>query len=205
MKQIIILFISILLLSSCSRKPAEGDIIYHVIRHEQKNSVENTASIPPPPVLEKPFYGHYNFILLDTSTIFLHERNKHYTCGYGLDDTKPFFLDLTPEDLTEIGISKLETFLQSIPDSIISYGFFYASASSPQDTIRNRGYKIISDFFKSKNIRFNTRNITEEEQYVLAAKLENKKYDPSALEWKVGFGDTDTLEIESDTVRGDVQ
>lgn len=198
MRLTIIIFIATIFLFSCSTKQDKSEI-YYVVKHEKIKP--DTDSIPPPPALPLPFYGNYNFILLDTSKIFYHTKNKHYSCGYGLDFTKPFDLFLTPENLTEMEINNLDLFLKSIPDSIISDRYFFTSLSSPKDTIKNRAFKIITTFLKSKNIKYyNVRNWTEEEQYVTTAKLENKKYDRNAVEWKVGFGDrinfippTDTL------------
>lgn len=189
LRQTIIIFISTFLLFSCSTKPDEKNKVYYIIKHQQEQ-IDLGKDAPPPPPFYKPFYGNYNFILLDSSKIFFHKKNKYYSCGYGLDHTKPFRLYLTPGNLVEIKINELEMFLKSIPDSIISDQHFYASVSSPKDTIRNAAYKIIAGYFKLKNIKhYNTRNLTEEEEYVLTAKLENKKYDPAFIDWKVGFGD----------------
>lgn len=199
LKQITILLIANLLLYSCSESHDKKDQIYYVIKHQQETIVPESDSLPPPP-FPNPFYGNYNFILIDTSTIYCHKKNKRYSCGFGLDFTKPFHLFLTPEDLSEIKINNLEIFLKSIPDSIITDKHFFASISSPKDTIRNRAFKVITDFLKSRNIQFyNIRNLTEEEQYVLTAKLENKKYDPSLVDWKVGFGDTPKFNPPTDT------
>lgn len=186
MRQTIIIFIATILLFSCSTKQDKGKI-YYVIKHLEKIELDND-SMPRPPPPPKLFYGNYNFILLDTSEIFYHEKHQYYSCGSGIDLTRPPQLFLTPENLNEIKIKNLEVFLTSIPDSIISGRQFFASISTPQDTIRNRAFQIITDFFKSKNIRFyNLRRLTEEEQFVTAAKIGNTKYDPSKVDWKVGF------------------
>jgi|GEM_PF-3477420 len=187
MRQIIIIFIATILLFSCSTKQNSGEI-YYVVKHLEKIELHDNDSMPPPPTLPKPFYGNYNFILLDTSKIFYHEKQQYYSCGYGVDFTKPPQLFLIPENLKEIKINNLELFLISIPDSIISGRLFYVSIATPQDTIRNRAFRVIADFLKSKNIRFyNIRKWTEEEQFVTTAKIENKKYDPNSQGWKVGF------------------
>jgi hypothetical protein len=185
MRLTIILFLLTVLLFNCSTNH-DNDVVYAIVKHDTIVKPKGTE----PPQLPKPFYGNYNFILLDSSKIFYHKKNKRYSCGYGLDHTRPFHVSLAPKNLTEIKINELEVFLKSIPDSITSDRHFYASVSSPKDTIKNRAYKIIADFFKSKNIKYyNTRNLTEEEQYVLISKLENKKYDPQSVNWIVGFGD----------------
>ncbi len=185
----------------CSAKKSKS-AIYYVINHQEKIELPREDSLPPPPILPSPFYGNYNFILLDSSHIFIHKKHKNYRCGNEFDYGKPFRLFLSPEDIREVKIENLEQFLKSIPDSIISDRHFYASISSPVDTIRNPAYKKISDFLKSKNIRFyNTRNCTEEEYYALTAKLENRKFDQKTVEWKIGFGDMPYFLAPSDSLK----
>ena len=183
-----ILFVALFLLQSCSTKDSNNGI-YYIINHTSIAEIPRNDSIPPVPPL--PFYGNYNFILLDSSRIFFHSKEKHYNCGYGLDCSKPFHIFLSAEDLKEIKSENLEQFLKLIPDSVISGRQFYPTISSPVDTIRNSAYKTIDDFFKSKNIRvYIKRNWTEEEHYVLDAKLKNMPFDYNTADWKIGFGDT---------------
>ena len=95
-------------------------------------------------------------------------------------------------------MNNLNQFLLSLPDnSKLIDRIFFATISSPTDTIKNRAYQIITDFFKSKKfihpqysrlekdstIRYNVRNWTEEEQYVITAKINKTKYDPNKVEW----------------------
>jgi hypothetical protein len=132
---------------------------------------------------------------MDTATIYYHklfDNRDYFWCGTGRDFTKPPRLYLTPDSLIEIKISELPGFLKkSIPDSIARSRHYFASISYPTDTIHNRAFKIIADYFKSQNIiRYNIRNWTEEEQYVITAKIENEKYYPDSVDWKIGFDTT---------------
>ena len=187
MRKTIILFISTLLFCSCSYRKDNANRVYCIIQHQKGEAVIDKDGMPP---LQMSFYGKYNFILVDTSKIYCHLTNKNYDCGTGLDFTKPVRLFLTPENLSEINIDNLDAFLKSIPELIISDKHFYISISSPNDTIKNRAFEIIGAFLKSKNITHNSiRNLTEEEQYVLAAKLENRNYNPDTVDWKIGFAE----------------
>ncbi len=172
---------------SCATKQDIKDEVYYVVKHPKPNT-KDFGDNPPPP-LPITFYGNYNFILLDTSKIFYHQVHQYYTCGTGVDFTKPPKLFLTPDSLREIKIGDLSEFLNnSITDSVARMRHFFASISYPTDTIRNRAFKLITDFFKTKDIRlYNIRNWTEEEKYVTTAKVENKKYNPDSVDWKVGF------------------
>jgi len=108
----------------------------------------------------------------------------------GIDpyDQKPPLLNLSPGDLREIGINQLPRFLTAINDSVTNDREFFASISSPTDTIKNRAFKIIRDFLKSRKLnRYIIRNWTEEEEYVTTAKIKNLHYDPKTVDWKVGF------------------
>ena len=91
--------------------------------------------------------------------------------------------------MLEIKKTALSSFLNAIPDSILMDQHFCVAISSSADTIRNNAFNTIKAFFHSKNSRicFLMRNWTEEEQHVVTAKIENKNYDPQAIDWKIGF------------------
>lgn len=177
------LFIIILFLSSCNTNQ-EGNDIYFIIK---KKHITDNSIVPPPPI---PFYYWYNFILVDTSKIFFHQKKPvHFKCGVGPDENKPEFLSLTPDKILEIKKIELSSFLNTIPDSVLMDQRFCVTISSSKDTIRNNAFKTIKDFFHSKNSRicFLMRNWSEEEQYVVTAKIENKEYDYPETDWKIGF------------------
>lgn len=106
-----------------------------------------------------------------------------------MDFTKPPNISLTPNNLAEIKINDLQNFLlRNISDTMVQSQYVTASISSPSDTIRNISYKIITNFFKDKKIRrYVIRNWTEEEHFVTMAKIQNKQYDPSKVDWQIGF------------------
>ena len=179
-----------LFLFNCSTKQENKNEIYYIIKHP-KISVEEVEEddMPPPPPPPITYYGNCNFILIDSSTIYFHRRKDNRTCGFGIDDSKPPRILLTPDSLNVIKISRLKEFLRENVSELISKDrHFFASISSPTDTIRNRAFKIITEFFKEKKMRFYIiRNWTEEEQFVIEAKIENKVYDPTNVKWTVGF------------------
>jgi hypothetical protein len=121
--------------------------------------------------------------------VFYHNNYLWHRCGTSIDWTKPPRVYLTADSLTEINIDELEKFLtENILDSMTNGDRTFASISSIKDTIRNNSFKVITDYLKSKNINsYNIRSCTEEEQFSLNSKLENKKYDPKTAIYKIGF------------------
>jgi len=177
------------LLFSCSTEQGDKDEVYYVVKHPKASVQQTGDSLPPPPPPPTTYYGNFNFILLDSSTIYFHSQHIYRTCGTGIDETKPPKVFLVPDSLAKLNIADLPQFLaSSINDSVAADRHFFASISSPTDTIRNKAFKIITDFLKSKKVmRYNIRNWTEEEQFVTTAKIENRKYDPNSIDWKIGF------------------
>lgn len=188
MTKILTILTFILLLFGCSTRQDNVNDVYYVIKHPTTTK-QGTRDVPPPAPPLITYYGNLNFILLDSSTIYFHIQHINRFCGTGIDDTKPPRVFLIPDSLTKLSINDLPQFLAtSISDSLASDRHFFASISSPTDTIKNRAFKIITDFFKLKKIiRYNIRNWTEEEKFVTTAKIENKKYNPDSVDWKVGF------------------
>ncbi len=172
---------------SCSKKQNTEATVYYVIMPLKPDNQHLLDNPPPPPL--PPFYGQLNFILLDTS-IFFHNNYKQTDfswCGTDQDFTKPPMLGLTPDSLIEIRINELQSFLtNSIPDSLDRS--FFPCISSPTDTIKNKAFKIVTDYFKAKKIRsYNIRNWTEEEKFVVDAKINGKTYNADSIDWKIGF------------------
>lgn len=165
----------------CKTKQDNNEHFYFVIKHPKINTKE-----PSPPSI---FYGDHNFILLDTDKVFYHDKFFFYSCGTDIDFTKPPRIFLIPNSLTEIKIRDLQLFLlNNIRDTMVQGRNVMASISSPNDTIRSKAFKIITDFFKAKKIgRYVIRNWTEEEQFVTTAKIQNKQYDPTKADWNIGF------------------
>lgn len=186
MRLTIILFITTIFLG-CSKKQ-DKSTVYYIIKHPDITK-SDTSDMPPPPPPPALFYGQHNFILFDSARIFYHNKHVFYTCGTGLDRSKPPHLFLTPDSLTEIMPNELPNFLTAnIPSRNSNERHFAVIISSQTDTITNGAYKIITDFLKMKQINtVGARNWTEEEKYVVLSKVNNKKYNSDSVDWKIGF------------------
>jgi hypothetical protein len=184
-KKLVILILGLLLsFLSCSPKKTDENNVYYVIKNGEEK-LKPGELIPPPPL----FYGQSNFILLDSTKIFYHDNYIFHWCGTGIDFTKPPRLLITPDSLVEVKMKDISSFLKKvIPDSIQNDKHYRVIISSPTDTIKNKAFETITNFLKAKKIEIhNIRNWTEEEKYVLNSKIENKKYYPSTVNWKIGF------------------
>lgn len=184
---IIFMFCYVILFNDFSSNKHPNDKIYYIIEHPEKQiNIEKIelVNLPPPP----PFYSFYNFILLDTTKIFYHSKYIDYTGDCLTDHTTPVVIDLIPENLIEIKIDSLKRFLdKTIATKQTSSAMNYITISSPSDTIKNRAFTIITEYKNQKKFHLNIRNWTEEEQYVLDAKMSNKPYHPDSVKWKNSF------------------
>ncbi len=187
MKTVLVL-ISIFIFFSCSTKRDTDKEIYYIIKNASRLLVDTGDNLAPTP-LPTMFYGHHNFILADSIHVFYHDNLVFYSCANGVDFSKPPRLFLTPDSLTEIKINDLNNFLKkSIPEASLNGNLITANISSSSDTIFNFAFKIITDYFKSKNIkRYGIRNWTEEEKFVTTAKLNKTPYDPMTADFQTGF------------------
>jgi hypothetical protein len=189
MKLIILLLFSTIFFYNCSNKSAKEDIIYGVVKHYNYHQ-KSKNGVPPPPPPPPGFYGHLNFILMDSSKVFCHKRDFIPMNCMG-DFDKPEKLSLTPDSLITINNNDLLVFLKKSISYETELGRGRVlSISSPMDTIRHRGFKIITDYLKANEIRrYVVRNWTEEEKHVSIAKNENKKYDSKKVKWLAGFSE----------------
>ena len=171
----------------CEKKNEKSEI-YFIIQHSMPISSE-ILNIPPLP--PKSFYGNFNFILLDNSTIYVHSQKNDGKCFTGICESKPKRVFLIPDSLKVIKIDSLPQFLRTIVNkSIEKDRYFFATISAPTDTIKNPGFRIINDYFKSqKKMSWIIRSCTEEEKFVALAKFEKETYYPDSIKWKVGFCD----------------
>ena len=188
------------LLISCSNKQEKKDEVYYIIKHPERVKRKDTFNLPRPPEI---FYGNFNFILVDSLRAFYFSSNNFFaSCIKTVQDSKPQRLNLTPNEIIEIKTSELPEFLKKLPiDSIKKYDrYSTGSISSAQDTIKNRAFKIINEYFLTHGVKyFAIRNLTEEEQYVSEAKIQNKIYDPDKIEWKIGFNELPVKPIPNKT------
>src|SRR6218665_3356973 len=153
------------------------------------NSTEKKEDVPAPPPLPEIFYGHHNFILLAESRVYYHNNYVFHRCKTGGDFAKPPRLFITADSLSEISITGLNDFLKKhMPGSSYNKKSLSANISSVTDTIRNPAFKIIADYFDSKNIKsYGIRRLTEEENYALLSKINTTPYDPVTADFKLGF------------------
>jgi hypothetical protein len=188
MNQYIGLFIYVTFLCSCSNHSEKEK--YFVI----KDLTKHHKTTSDPQSIETPFfYGSHNFILMNNSTIFYHDKFVWYSCGNGIDFTKPPRLYITPDSLVEIKLAGLEQFLKDKTNgnNFLSgkiLGKNLVTISSPTDTIRNDALPILRKFFSTKkDFLVGIRRCTEEEKYVGFAKLSNRPYNGDRINWKIGF------------------
>ncbi len=139
------------------------------------------------------FYSDKNFILYNDTTIyfFFNNQTNYIGCGTGIDFTKPSQLDLYPDSLSIVKFIDLKHFLDSISKIHSHHNKQLIFISSPKDTIRNKAFMVIRNYYQNKkNTLVGIRKSTEEETYVSTAKFTRKPYDPSKCKWKIGFSKT---------------
>jgi len=177
-----LLLIFCLVLLSCAHE--QNPKVYHILTEKEVDKKNGHGG----------FYGYYNFILIDTAKIFVHNKYRFFWCATGLDTSKPSLINLSPKDLQNIPINDLKEYLEKIPDTIKKDFYLFSSISTSSDTIKNRGFKIIVDYLnKNKVSNYCVRKFTEEEQYSLYSKLNKIDYDIKKIVWKEGFN-TDWLD-----------
>ena len=126
------------------------------------------------------WYAPYNIILLDSiSDIYFHRvpRSPNFE-GVG-----PHFYNLRPRNF-----EKTDDLIQ-IKEIVLAHMLLERSRRwiyliYNQDTIRDRRYFILKDFFKNHDILVSTRRPTEEENAILNAIMSGQKYKPHLIEWK---------------------
>lgn len=200
-KVFLLSFIIAILFFGCSQNQNTGNEFYYIIGEPFRNQTKNVSndSILEIRLPNPTFYGNYNFILFDSSKVYVHQLpiEEFGWCGTNRkedDLIKPPRLFLLPNKLTEVKLHNLKKFLMLIPDSVILHRSFFASISSPLDTIRNKGFKTITDFFKLKNVnKYNIRYWTEEEKFVSMAKNENEEFNSDKVNWSIGFDSENSL------------
>lgn len=168
--------------------------IIHVIK-ESDNTIyidnDDTNSV----IIQKAYYGNYNFMLCGNDRIFLHKEMPHVEICIPseVDYSRPYYLiNLRPEKIIEIEASKIDSFINGLLVVYPTEGIGTISIASNTDTIRNKAYTAITSAISAKNkikpcIRTATRRFTEQESIVLDYKLKNKPYNADSIKWEVGF------------------
>lgn len=188
MKKILVILILCLFVLGCFRRNDGGSKFCYVIKHPE-NILREVSDGPIHPLPPKSYYGYFNFILIDSNTIYLHYRYIYNFCGTGIDNSKPPKVFLVPDSLIKMRTEDIQHFIEtSINESLLNNRNFYVSISSATDTIRHKAFNTLTDFFTSKKFhRYIVRNWTEEEMYVTTAKMNNKTYNPDSVKWYIGF------------------
>jgi hypothetical protein len=183
MKNVLIFILSIFLASCTKKEISVPDFVF--------TSAKDTSDIR----LKYYFYGSSTFILMDSSKVFFHNKRKDVFCATFLDPSKPPRINLMPDDLKEINVDKLNSFLKIFRDSIDDDGRLLATIVSPKDTIKHKAFKILTNYFERNGFskHYSIRKWTEEEEFALTAKIQKKQYHPNLVKWKIGF-DSDYLE-----------
>ena len=127
------------------------------------------------------WYAPYNIILLDSVSdiyfyglSFTHSFNNEILPAFHL--LRPQYFEKT-DDLGKIKEVVLARVLSGRTNKWIYLIY-------NRDTIRDKRYFILEDFFESKGIRVSTRMPTEEENAVLNSIMRGEKYKPHLIEWR---------------------
>ncbi len=149
---------SIILLNSCSSNRNDEDHAYYIIK-DLSIDTNKLGDKPSPPLPPQMNYGDYNFLLLDTSSIFYFQL---LDTSNGLISEEEIFFSTT---LYKIDINRLDGFLnKSIVSSKRDNKILTIVIAYPTDTIKNRAIRIILDHLILKGIQnYNVRKITSDE------------------------------------------
>jgi len=182
-KTFLLLSIITILGACCNEK---DKLLFYVIKPQKLK--ENQIPV---------FYSDKNFILYNDTTIYFHDKFVTYSCGTGIDFSKPSKLYLQPDTLKTVKLASIKTFLDSISKIPSDRNKQLILIASPKDTIRNQALLAIRNYYRNKkNTLVGIRKCTEEETYVSNAKFMRSPYDSSKCKWKIGFGDEMPNEVK---------
>lgn len=137
------------------------------------------------------FYLEHNVIIYNDSLIYYHgvpeEFKKNINlCGTGLDFTKPPYFYLQKKDVIPIHSNQLHSFLSRIARKTRN-NQPRICISSNNNLITGKIAEELNAFVLCDSTQLIFRITTEEQNYVCKAKINNKYYDPSKIQWKIGF------------------
>lgn len=127
------------------------------------------------------YYFDYNIILIDSlDEIYYHKQRFFCLTGREIPNNLPFFRNLKPEYFNKS--KNLGELLNQISIDSIPAKNVYLVANT--DTIYdNRYFKLKKELIR-KGIRVSTRKLTEEENAIITAVLNQKKYKPEEIRWE---------------------
>jgi len=131
------------------------------------------------------YYAGYNIILFDSiPDIFYHRirswpHHHWYGDAYGF---VPDFFFLRPLYFEKD--TNLDKIKEVVLAEVLERAHPWVYLIYNQDTIRDKRFFALKDFFESNNIHVSVRKPTEEENYILISILSGKEYEPHLIEWK---------------------
>lgn len=128
------------------------------------------------------FYFEYNIILIDTiQEVFYHKDKIRCMTGYSWNNILPFYSFMNKDDFNKCASAKqIEDIILS--DSSFSKGYIYIVSN--RDTIKDKRYFLLKSSLQANKIKISTRNLTEEEEYIMKAILTKSDYNPERIQWK---------------------
>lgn len=153
-------------------------------------------------------YGNMNFLFYKNKVfLFTKPVNLGFLCGTGIDYSKPFKQNITPESLIEISeinfkkivfdkIKILNAPLEEARKQYDSYDLEHSriliSIGIDKDSVKGKIPALINKTFRDKRIRYTfVRKLTEEEREVAKAKYYKIPYNFDKINWKIGFSETE--------------
>lgn len=151
-------------------------------------------------------YGNLNFIFYKNKVyLFTKPINLGFMCGTGIDYSKPFKQNITPDSLIEITstnfqkivLNKIKTINFPLEEARKQYDSYeltnnriFISIALDKDSVKGKIPILMNKIFRDKRILFSfVRKLTEEEREVSKAKYFKLPYDFDEVNWKVGFAE----------------
>ena len=145
---------------------------------------------PPPPPPNRGYYLPANFIIDTAGQIFFYQRDRLFGFDVVDDvvtkwDTPPQFINLKPQDIIQIPVDNIESFIKM---NILNIGYKdrFVSIASTRDTIKSEGLSKIMAIFnkRPKCVRgWIFRKVSQEEEVVLDYKKRNAFYYSGDVKW----------------------
>lgn len=141
------------------------------------------------------FYFDYNIILIDTiNEIYYHGDRVQCMTGYQMNNILPFFAFMNKEYFKKcISIEQVKNIIDK--DSSFTSRWIYLVTN--RDTINDKRYFSLKKMMLAKNIKISTRLITEEEEAILKAIINNSEYRPEEMEWHSTIGVPDNVTLRN--------
>jgi|LakMenEpi03Aug12_release.lakeMendotaPanAssembly.Ray.scaffolds.fasta_scaffold645663_2 hypothetical protein len=153
-------------------------------------------------------YGNMNFIFYKNRVyLFTKPINLGFLCGTGIDYSKPFKQNITPDSLVELNVINFQKIVLNkikqinLPLEVarkqynsyeLEHSRILISIGIDKDSVKGKLPALINKTFRDKRIRYTfVRKLTEEEREVAKAKYYKTPYNFNKINWKVGFSETE--------------